>query len=541
MKATQNLNFLHANTKHNTSLMESKKGVCSSPSSHHTPTMRSLYYIAVFVLCTSRSVASSTSKSSKIEALQKQTNYRTYPRRTQDEAAVLEWGHSAIISALDASVAEFGPQTSQAALLEVEAPIIFASPLHGGDIVQPLDNADDVHGNVCVMTNTNKQTTGVEMAKIAQLSGAAALIVVNMDDQHPEDIYRLPALDDPAAQDIQIPVVMISLNSANVLTTATVTPNMKKRDIVNNGMPERIRLYAGADRPFFEDVQAAGPTVYLIHNLLTTDECDALVRAAAPRLAPITKRADALQMTHGSDVYAHTDSVMLWRGMVLSPAHKAVEERIEQVTGFPTTHFSDFVVDRIHPGGYWNPHRDTVRRSDVPMATLTIFLTVHADESGGEIVYPATTGSTQPIQVRPTKGLAVVHHSTDENYNIQMNAVRALLPTSSTMYVARKYIYANPIGTARRFVLPLAALPFGGKLPGFLLSFYEFMASGDDEVQGAALFDNVCLFLPLLLILVAAQYGCVHVDRHAAYGFEDKMQDPNSFFSITDSTLYKRK
>ena len=33
--------------------------------------------------------------------------------RTSEEAAVIEWGHSAIISALDGAVATFGPQTSQ--------------------------------------------------------------------------------------------------------------------------------------------------------------------------------------------------------------------------------------------------------------------------------------------------------------------------------------------------------------------------------------------------------------------------------------------
>ena len=36
-----------------------------------------------------------------------------YINSTSEEAAVVEWGHSAIISALDGAVAAFGPQTSQ--------------------------------------------------------------------------------------------------------------------------------------------------------------------------------------------------------------------------------------------------------------------------------------------------------------------------------------------------------------------------------------------------------------------------------------------
>jgi hypothetical protein len=190
-------------------------------------------------------------------------DYRVYPRRTEEEAAVLEWGHSAIISALDASVANFGPQTAQAALLEVECMPILALPLNGvGDRksddpesdeapIRALDNADLVHGNMVVMTN-NGGLSGVGMAKVAKLSGAAALLVVNIDEERPDDIFRLTVLEGEDVEEIDIPVVMISLNSANVLTTATVTSDMDASQIVNHGMPERVRLYSGGDRPFFD-------------------------------------------------------------------------------------------------------------------------------------------------------------------------------------------------------------------------------------------------------------------------------------------------
>jgi ribosomal silencing factor RsfS len=81
------------------------------------------------------------------------------------------------------------------------------------------------------------ELTGFEMALIAQESGAAALIVVNVDEERPDDIHRLPT--EEGSETIDIPVVMISLNSANVLTSATVTQEMKQEDIINNGMPER--------------------------------------------------------------------------------------------------------------------------------------------------------------------------------------------------------------------------------------------------------------------------------------------------------------
>ena len=58
----------------------------------------------------------------------------------------------------------------------------------------------------------------------------------------------------------------------------------------------RIRLYAGGDRPFFEDVEAAQPTIYIIHNLLSTKECDALIEQAKTLVRPVVQN-DSLQLT----------------------------------------------------------------------------------------------------------------------------------------------------------------------------------------------------------------------------------------------------
>lgn len=191
-------------------------------------------------------------------------NYAVYPIRSQDEAAVIEWGHSAVISALDAAVASFGPQTSDAALLEVETQPVLADPVNGvwdeddGEDDKDesgsettkhqqkrdkLDNADEVRGNVVVMTNTGlPEVSGVDLAVLAQNSGAAALVIVNVDNERPDDIYRLVPNNESeqeVAATIDIPVVVISLSSANLLTSATVTEQTPPEDIVNNGMPDR--------------------------------------------------------------------------------------------------------------------------------------------------------------------------------------------------------------------------------------------------------------------------------------------------------------
>lgn len=493
-------------------------------------------------------------KNMKLDTL----DYVEYPRRSEDEAAVLEWGHSAIISALDASVAFFGPQTSQAALLEVECMPILASPLNGvrdgediyegvefsleepaeGEeapatktekriVIRALDNAEEVHGNMVVMTNTGK-LTGLHMAKIAKASGAAAVLIVNIDEKRPDDIYRLAAEEgEEGAEEIDIPVVMISMNSANVLTSATVKPNMAAEDIVNHGMPERVRLYAGGDRPFFEDVEPAAPTLYLIHNLLTVEECDALISVAEPRVSPVTQD-DTLQMTLAAKDLTSVQRVMLWQGLLQSPAKKAIEERIEQVTGFPATHYSDFIVDRIEPGGRWNSHYDAREGMVTPMASITVYLS----EDGGPLVYPL---SKDPVKILAQKGVAVVHHNTNERHQVDQNTLHALMPNESNgpAYVARKYIYPVPVSTARRVALPVFAAPFGGKLPAVVVQVHDALVENFGSETGGFYFDKLCVFLPLLLV-----FGIVQV---VATALHQKMTEKPAKASEPKSSKRQKK
>ena len=482
----------------------------------------SFLYTALLYLVSSNTLSAAKRLQQNLSDL----DYQVYPTRTEEEAAVLEWGHSAIISALDASVARFGPQTNEAALLEVECMPILGSPLNGvaskkksGDEdgeedtvegVTVLDNADDVVGNMVVMTN-NGGLSGFEMAKIAKKSGAAALLVVNIDEERPDDIYRLDMEEGGSSEEMDIPVVMISLNSANVLTTATVTADMDPKDIVNHGMPERVRLYAGGDRPFFEDVEPLNPTLYLIHNLLTGEEADGLIASAEGKTSPVEKD-DLLQLSHQIENFPDVERTMVWQGMMQSPTSKAIEERIEQVTGFPSTHYSDFVVDMIKPGAHWKPHYDT-HPYLIPMATITVFL----NDVGGPIVYPS---AREPVKVLPRKGMAIVHHNTDEKHKMDLSTVHAMLPDDgeTPVYVARKYIFTTPVPTARRVALPAFALPFGGKLPGPVVALHDLLIEQFGTEQGSFYFDKACVFIPVLIALIIAQYLAEYIQAQVTGG-----------------------
>ena len=223
-------------------------------------------------------------------------NYEEFPTRDPETAAIIEWGNSAIISALDATVAQFGPQADLGAFFEVEGLPVLSDPIDGNVIGvrsrtmgrsldtealknSVLRNVDEMEGNIAIMTNS-AGLFGVEMAMVAKNSGAAALIVVNTDHDNPDFIYSMSATNESDenndeiksyADSIDIPIVMISLSSGNVLTSATSEFDENGVPIDNNinyGMPETIRLYAGAGRPFFEDISSEYPILYLIHHLL---------------------------------------------------------------------------------------------------------------------------------------------------------------------------------------------------------------------------------------------------------------------------------
>jgi PA domain len=540
-------------------------------------------FYALPLICSNAS-ASSTSKNSRQRSLQ-DLDYRIFPRRTAQEAAVLEWGNSAILTALDVSVAHFGPQTSDAALLEVETQPVLADPLDGvltrkkkkkrpdtevdattdsdteegeddeddSPLLGPLDNADEVLGNMCIMTNTGN-LTGVQMAKIAQASGAAALLVVNSNGERQDDIYRLRADEGEGAEDIDIPVVMISLNSANMLATALLDPDDPSSQtdrLTNRYMPDRVRLYAGDDRPFFEDVEAASPTVYLIHDLLKAQECDALVaRAKLAGLKKITAN-DGLQYTMDAEKMHNVERVTLWQGLLQTPSRKLVEERIEQVTAFPSNHFSDFVVDRLQKGSYYKPRYDVFSGGRVPVASMTIFLS-NAKE-GGEIVYPSTS-TGDAIKILPEKGMVVVHHNTDEQGNFEMASLHALLPatvaSSSSdddddgFYVAHKYIFLDPLSNAHRVALPVFAAPFGGRLPNVVVAIHDLLTEQFGHEQGSFYFEKLCIFIPMLIMLTIVA-AIVDFVRKRLFATTPATTDPASATSkkaeASPSAIKKRK
>jgi len=420
---------------------------------------------------------------------------------------VVEWGHSAVISALEAAVAGFGPQTSRGAFFEVETSVVLSKPIDGNTEREILVNADEIEGNMLLMTNA-ADLSSVKMAKLAQNSGAAALMVVNVrDPESPDFIYSLqPQNDEEAAwaeENIEIPVIMVSLASGNLLTSA-------QDPQINNGMPERVRLYAGGDRPFFEDASSTDPMVYLIHNLLTEAECDSLIHMATGKTELVDDSIDnVLEGTKASSKsvgkISGVERFFLWRGAFKGQEGKAIDERLEQVTGYPTGHFSDFQLNKYSgDNARIGPHYDELPGQKIAqLATITIFLNDVEDGEGGEMVFPS---GDPPLKIRPKKGMAVVHHNLNEDKTLDAYSIHAELPYvskngSTNKWTAKRWVYTDPITPSHRIILPVVAATFGGKLPAIVKDLHATFVEKFGEETGAMYFEKLLIVLPIVLLV----------------------------------------
>ena len=228
-------------------------------------------------------------------------------------------------------------------------------------------------------------------------------------------------------------------------------------------------------------------------------------------------------------VSRNVDRVTLWKGGIASKVIKDVDERISQVTGFPAEHFSDVQVNKHVKGSAHLPHFD-VNEANGIMATITVFLNDVEDGDGGELVYPSPLDGGSPVMIRPRKGLAVVHHNTDENYVFDKSTVNEELVvtgSSTVKYVAKKYVYLNPQNNAMRVVLPLIALPFGGKLPGIFSTLHIALIDKFGIESGGTYFRKIVTMLPVLLLLGIASVVSDAVQKKLKEGKDGKKKESN--------------
>ena len=167
------------------------------------------------------------------------------------------------------------------------------------------------------------------------------------------------------------------------------------------------QLWAG-DRHVTVLLTLQQPRIVVLGGLLSDDECDALVAAAAPRLA----RSETVVIdTGGNEVNPARTSKGMFFGRGETPLCACIEARIAALLNWPVINGEGLQILHYQPGAEYKPHHDyfdpaqpgmaaVLARGGQRVGTLVIYL--NTPLQGGGTTFPDVA-----LEVAPIKGNAV--------------------------------------------------------------------------------------------------------------------------------------
>ncbi|CAB5696993.1 2OG-Fe(II) oxygenase superfamily [Delftia tsuruhatensis] len=155
-------------------------------------------------------------------------------------------------------------------------------------------------------------------------------------------------------------------------------------------------------------VSMRNPRIVVFGNLLSDEECEAIIAAARPRMA---RSLTVATQSGGEEINEDRTS----NGMFFQRGETGIvsrlEERIARLVRWPLDHGEGLQVLHYGPGAEYKPHHDyfaphepgtptILKRGGQRVGTLVIYL--NEPERGGATVFPEV-----PLQVVPRRGNAV--------------------------------------------------------------------------------------------------------------------------------------
>ena len=186
----------------------------------------------------------------------------------------------------------------------------------------------------------------------------------------------------------------------------------------------------------------ASPRIVLMGNVLSAEECDALVEHCASNLARSQVIADAQGNLQRHENRTSRDA-MLRRGETAIVAR--VEARLAALARWPVECGEGLQVVRYDPGEEYRPHCDWIdpgveglrEHLDPGGQRLGTFLLYLSDvASGGDTAFP-----TIGLRIKPRKGAAVFFQNTDAHYAPDRSSLHAGCPViQGVKWVANKWL-----------------------------------------------------------------------------------------------------
>lgn len=188
-----------------------------------------------------------------------------------------------------------------------------------------------------------------------------------------------------------------------------VTPRVPPQQPLPGPQLEGSPLYLDAgDRQVAVLMQVQNPTLVVFGDLLSAEECEALIAAAEPRLA---RSRTVMTQTGGEEVSVDRTSDGMFFSRGESELIQRIEQRIARLLNWPVLHGEGLQVLHYRPGAEYKPHYDyfdphepgtptILKRGGQRVGTLVMYL--NDPEQGGGTTFPDLQ-----LEVGPRRGNAV--------------------------------------------------------------------------------------------------------------------------------------
>jgi prolyl 4-hydroxylase len=181
--------------------------------------------------------------------------------------------------------------------------------------------------------------------------------------------------------------------------------------------PVVVPELALSDSPLYLDLEdrrvsvlsaMSDPTIVVIGNFLSDEECDRLIEGAKPRMA---RSLTVETKTGGEEMNADRTSNGMFYARAETELIARIERRLAQLTRWPVENGEGLQILHYRPGAEYKPHYDYFDPSEPGTPTIlkrggqrvaTILMYLHEPEAGGGTVFPDAR-----FTVAPKKGHAV--------------------------------------------------------------------------------------------------------------------------------------
>ncbi|MBE1160392.1 2OG-Fe(II) oxygenase [Dyella acidiphila] len=135
------------------------------------------------------------------------------------------------------------------------------------------------------------------------------------------------------------------------------------------------------------------PTLRVLHNLLSDEECDALIKETTPRL----QRAKTVDSSGKQQIDARRTSEGMFFTLGESALVKRIEQRIATLLSMPVDHGEGLQVLHYLPGQQYEPHYDWFDPEQPGFAAITakggqriasLVMYLNTPEAGGGTAFP---------------------------------------------------------------------------------------------------------------------------------------------------------